>query len=129
MTLSRYLILMIIGTLLCWLAWFLVVFQIDPFKASLISLFIFYVSLFLSLIGTFAIVGFLFRILLMKQKEPYFKQVKKSFRHSLFFALLIIFALILQSQKLLNWWNILIILLVLIFFEMYFLADRTVQNK
>lgn len=129
MSLMRYLILMIIGTLLCWLAWVLIIIQINPLETGVLGFTFFYLSLFLSLVGTLAIGGFLLRILIYQQKEPYFRQVKKSFRHSLFFALLLIIALILQSQGSLNWWNVLILLSALIFFELYFLTNRNSLSR
>ncbi len=129
MTLSKYLTVMIISTLLCWGAWLLVVWQINPFEANFISFLIFYMSLFLALIGTLAIVGFLLRIIFYKKREPYFRQVKKSFRHSIFLTILLVAALILQSQRFLNWWNLIILMLAVIFFELFFLTGKTSVNK
>jgi len=115
---------MIFATLICWAAWFLVLFNIDPREMGWGSLVFFYLSFFLSLIGTFSIAGFLIRIYFVKTKEPYFRLVKKSFRHSLFFSLLLVVALILQSLRLLNWWNLIILILAFSFFEMSFLTER-----
>lgn len=128
MTLSRYLISMIVGTLLSWGAWFFVMFQTDPVEANLLSFIIFYISLFLALVGTLSIVGFSIRAALNKSKEPYFRQVKKAFRHGLLFSLLIIISLILQGQRMLNWWNLLILVMLVIFFELYFLTGKTQQT-
>jgi len=128
MTISRYLILMIIGTLLAWVAWFLVMFNIDPAEASLLNFVIFYISLFLSIVGTLSIIGFAFRAFLNKTKEPYFRQVKKAFRHSLLFSFLVIISLVLQSQRMLNWWNLLVLFMLVIFFELYFLTGKTQQG-
>ncbi|KKR49186.1 MAG: hypothetical protein UT86_C0001G0158 [Candidatus Magasanikbacteria bacterium GW2011_GWC2_40_17] len=124
MTLRYYTFIMIIATLLCWAAWFLVVLNVNPFEASFLSLSIFYLSLFLSLAGTISILGFLVRVYFLKNKEPYFKIVARAFRHSLFFALLLTIALFFQSFHLLNWWNLSILVLALLFFEMSFLTGK-----
>lgn len=123
MSLSRYLLTMIAATLLCWLAWVLVLININPFGAGLTSFFIFYASLFLALVGSFTLIGFVVRVWLLKQDEPYFRQVKKTFRHGLLLAALLIFALLLQSQRLLNWWRIILLILVFALLELFFLTN------
>lgn len=128
MTISRYLISMIVGTLLSWGAWFLVIFQTDPTDANFLSFIIFYISLFLALVGTLSIIGFSARAIFNKAKEPYFRQVKKAFRHGLLFSLLVIICLVLQSQRMLNWWNLLILVMLVVFFELYFLTGKTPQT-
>ncbi len=124
MGLKYYITTMILATILCWVAWFLVIFNIDPRAAGVWSFILFYLSLFLSLAGSFSVTGFVFRVFFLKNKEPYFRLVKRSFRHSLFFALLLIVALFLQSLRLLNWWNLIILILAFSFFEMSFLTER-----
>lgn len=124
MRLKNYLFLMIFSTLICWGAWLMVLFSVDPFQASFWNMAFFYLSLFLASAGSISIVGFLVRVYLFKSKEPYFRVVKKSFRHSLFFAALLIVALFLQSFRLLRWWNSIILILAFSFFEMSFLTEK-----
>lgn len=125
MTLSRYLLIMTSATLLCWLAWFLVFFNINPFEAGLISFFAFYASLFLALVGTFTLIGFAWRVWIFKQDEPYFRQVQKTFRHGLLFSILLLITLFLQSQRLLNWWYIILLILAFAFLELFFLTKKS----
>lgn len=121
MTLSRYLLIMILATLLCWMAWFLVLFNISPFEATALSFLTFYASLFLALTGTFTVVGFLLRVWLFKEDEPRFREVQKTFRHGLLFGLLLIAAILLQSQRLLYWWNLTLLIMALAILELFFL--------
>ena len=122
MTLSRYLLIMTAATLICWAIWFLLVLNINPFEASVLSFFFFYISFFLALVGSFAIVGFVSRVHLLKQDEPYFRQVAKSFRHGLLISSLLVIALLLQSQQILNWWNILLLILAFSFLELFLIS-------
>jgi len=115
MNLKQFLTLMIVGTILCWAMFFLVLFRIDP-AAGAIALFFFYSSLFLSIIGTLSIIEMCVRIFLLK-KSVIFTQVKVSFRHSVMFSILFITVLFLQSKKLLAWWNILFLIIALTFLE------------
>lgn len=124
MSLKYYLSIMFCATLICWLAWLIIIFNVDPRQAGSWNLIFFYLSLFLSLAGSFSMLGVLFRVYFLKIKEPYFRIVKKSFRHSLFFSLLLVVALFLQSLRLLNWWNLIILILAFSFFEMSFLTER-----
>lgn len=121
MTLKKYLNLMGILTGLCWLAWILVIFLVNPSQTGLVGFVLFYFSLFLAIIGTASILGFIIRIRL-KQK-PVFKQVEIAFRQGIWIGFLVIFILILQGLNLLTWWNALFLVLFLIFLELYFLAS------
>ena len=123
MTLSRYLLIMTVATFLCWAAWFLVLFNINPYEASTWSFMAFYISLFLALAGSFTVVGFGLRVWLFKQNDPHFHQVKKTFRHGMIFGALLIIALFLQSQKLLHLWNILLLIFAFAFLEFFFISS------
>lgn len=122
MPLSRYLLIMASATLLCWLTWLVTLFNVNPFEAGFLSFLAFYASLFLALCGTFAIVGFVLRAWIFKQDEPHFRHVQKTFRHGLLFSALIILALLLQSQRLLRWWSIILLVLLFTFLEIIFIT-------
>lgn len=121
MTLKKYLNLMSILTVLCWLAWALVIFFINPNQSGLIGFILFYFSLFLAVTGTFAILGFIIRARI--SKKPIFKQVEISFRQSIWIALLVVLILILQGLTLLRWWNASFLVLFLVFLELFFLES------
>lgn len=118
MTLKRYLFLMLLATVLCWLALASVMFYINPSEAGIIGFILFYVSLFLSLVGTFSIIGFLLRVWLTTM--PIFRQVIISFRQGVLFSILVSVSLAMQSQQVLNWWIGLLLVALLGIIEMFF---------
>ena len=121
MTLRTYLIIMIAMTLLCWSAWAIVLFTIDPSLTNWIGLTLFYSSLFLSIVGTATIIGFLLRFIVLKQ-ELAWRIVKEAFRQSFLFALLIVVSLILLSHNLFTWLNLLFLVVGLTILEFFMLS-------
>lgn len=122
MNIKQLIITIIITTLICWLVWFMVLFQFDP-KEGVMGILIFYTSLFFALAGTFFLFSFTWRKLLNKLALEY-KIVGKSFRQSVFFSVLAILMLFLQSQSLLTWWNIILLVLGVSILEFLFISAR-----
>jgi len=111
-----------ISTVICWLSFLSVIFNISP-ESGFLAFLLFYISLFLSLLGTFFIIGFLIRALI-NRKVPLFRHLNISFRQSILFTILIIGSLALQASNLLRWWNLLFFLLFLIVLEFFFSIKR-----
>lgn len=128
MTLNRYLILMSLATLLCWASFFIVIFSVNPFNTTLLGFIFFYSSLFLSVLGTVSLVGFLLRHLFNKNQFVS-QQVIISFRQSIWLSLILIIGLYLQSQKLTTWWNLLILILLMILLEFYFIYHNNNEEE
>ena len=126
MTLKLYLTIMSITTLICWLAFGFVLNSIDPYVTNWVGFLLFYVSLFLSIAGASAIIGFLIRFIALKH-ELVFNSVKNAFRQSFFFAFLIMAALILLSKCLFTWGNLLLLVLGLSVLE-YFMISYGSRN-
>lgn len=123
MSLKKYLIFMSFLTLFCWLAWLVVLFYLNPFEAGFIGYLCFYFSLFFAFLGTFSLFGFFIRVWF--SKEPViFRHLGVSFRQSLWFAILLTTALILQGSRFLRWWNILLLVFFLTFLEFFFLSKK-----
>ena len=122
MSLKKYLNLMSISTIICWLAWVLVLFFMNPKETGLMGFVLFYFSLFLAILGTGSILGFIIRTRF--NKEPVFKQVEASFRQGIWLSLLIVGLFLLQGLDILRWWNGLFLLLFLMFLEFFFLSSR-----
>ncbi|MDD4607102.1 MAG: hypothetical protein PHS07_02055 [Patescibacteria group bacterium] len=127
MNLKQYLILMAVATVICWTAFGLVLFNIDPQITDIWGFGMFYVSLFLSCMGTFAILGVLLRFKSIRNR-PAMQLVVLAFRQAILFSLLIVFLLLLQSFKLLCWWNIILFLLFLTSLEIYFICRQARQQ-
>lgn len=105
MTLKQYLVIMFLATIFCWVAWWFVITNVDPFQADVLGFIFFYSSLFCSLVGTVSILSFLSRKIFSRSNEPMFRFVKKSFRDALFLATFLIILLYFQTQNYLHWWN------------------------
>ena len=123
MSLKKYLILMGISTLFCWIAFMIVVFFIDPHEAGTAGFIFFYSSLFLALVGSFAILGFLFR-LVFKKNSLIFKDVNISSRQAFFYSSIVIVSLLMQSRRLLTWWNALILIGLFALMEFFFISYK-----
>ncbi len=122
MTLKKYLNLMSLLTVLCWLVWVLVLLFVNPTQTGLIGFILFYFSLFLAILGSASVVGFIVRVRL--KQEPVFKQVEISFRQGVWIGILIVVLLLLKGLDLLRWWNGLFLVLFLVFLELFFLTSK-----
>ncbi len=119
MTLKQYFIALTIGILLAFLSLILVTVQINPETNFVWGPLLFYVSFFFIVVGSFAIIGFLWRVRILKQTDVLFRQVKKTFRQGCVFGLLVVFALILQHAHLLRWWSMAILIVFALGVEFY----------
>jgi hypothetical protein len=118
MTLRAYLSIMLAGTLVSWLFVAYVVYSINPFLTNRMGLALFYIAFFLAVSGVAAIIGFLARSVLVKQKML-FKMVSEAFRQSFLFAFLICAALFLLSRNLFTWTNLLLLAISLTVLEFF----------
>ncbi len=121
MTLRQYLILMTISAIFCWIIWGFVLYSVDPTTAGILGFVFFYLSLFLSLVGTMSVLGLLLRMKFGKEALV-FKTVTTSFRQATLLGLLVIGSLILKSQRILTWWNIVFLVLALVIMEFFFIS-------
>ncbi|MDP2656701.1 MAG: hypothetical protein Q8P11_04015 [bacterium] len=127
MTLQKYLSMMAFATLICWGAWVAVINMVDVQHTGLLGYVLFYVSLFFALTGTFAVIGFFVRLVLLKQ-ELVFQKVVTSFRQAIFFSLLIDGLLLLASRNLLRWYNVMFLVIGLTIAE-FFMISRTPRYR
>ncbi len=121
MTLRRYLFTMAITTVLCWIAFILVLFRIDPSTGGSLGLVLFFVSLFFAIWGTFSMLGFVVRYIFLKNTVP-FRYIGTSLRQALWFSILVVMTFFLVSQELLEWWMSLVLVVGLTVLELFFLA-------
>lgn len=122
MSLRLYVAFMLLGTLICWTAWALVLRSTDPTTAPWFIFFFFYASLFLALLGTGALLGFLWRIWHHREDMVLLRHVRKTFRQAILFAALVTGALYLKSNAWLTWWTTLVLLFMLVLIESVFLS-------
>ncbi len=123
MTLSSYLLGIGISTILCWVAWLLTLFNLDPRTAGTVGFLSFFTSLFFALVGTLTIAGFYLRLLSTKN-EYYYENITISFRQAILASISISGLLILQALRLLHLFVGILFVLSIILLEAYFLARR-----
>lgn len=124
MTLKQYLISMSVATLIAWLAFALVLFLVDPASAEIVGLVVFYVSLFLAILGTISVLGFFLRVKLHKREVILPREVSGAFRQGFFLSFLFVGALYLQSKNMLVWWNIVSLVAAVTILEFIFISYR-----
>jgi len=123
MTIKQLIITVLLATIICWLAWGLVIFQVDPTASGFFGFLLFYLALFFALLGTLFLLTFFFRRIFNKLDLEY-RIVAASFRQSFFFALVPVIILFLQSRSLLTWWNIILLIIALSALEFFFLTYK-----
>ena len=121
MSLKIYIFLITICTIFCWISFGIILWNTNPFETEILSFILFYFSLFLSLIGTIALIGSLIRIK-FKRNKFVLKQAIIAFRQAIWFSSIVVFFLILQSFNLLFWWNISLFILFLAVLEFFFIS-------
>lgn len=123
MTLRNYLTLMIIATLVCWGAFLFILNTVNPEITNWLGFALFYSSLFLAVSGLAAIVGFLIRFWLLKQKLAFYS-VNSAFRQSFLFGLLIISTLLLLANELFTILNVLLLVVIITLIEFFLISHR-----
>jgi len=123
MTLKSYLLVMAILTAFCWGLFIFVAGITDPNTTNLIGFLLFYLSLFLSLSGTSALIGFLIRFGVMK-KELAFNLVRLAFRQSFLFSLFVIALLILKAKDLFSWLNLGLLVIIFVISELFLISYK-----
>jgi len=116
---------MLLATGICWSAWAVVLNSVNPQTTNWIGFVLFYVSLFLSVVGTTAIFGFFIRFILMR-KDLVFRQVAVAFRQSFLFAIILVGSLILQSYRMLTWYNAVLLVVGLTALEFFLISYKRV---
>jgi hypothetical protein len=104
MSLSKYLIIMTIGTIGAFVCLVLAVLTIDPFATNWLGLALFYSSLMVTVMGLVSIIGFIFRFVILRNKLAA-SAVIISFRQAFVIALLIALTLFLLAHRLFSWLN------------------------
>lgn len=121
MTLQRYLFGIAISTVFCFVAFGLICFYIDPFNTGLIGYLCFYASLFFGIVGFFTLVGFYLR-LWFSRNEIIFAHVGPAFRQAILMATIVIGCLVLQSFRLLTWWDAALFVASVVLLEFFFIS-------
>lgn len=120
---------MVIGTLLCWSAFGIVVTTIDPFETDRLGFALFYVTLFFGLVGTVSLAALALFPRWSSIDLPSFRWVQKSFRVGIVSSAMLVFLLFLQIKQLLNWWNLIAFAAVLLLLFLFHLSTRWYDRR
>ncbi len=123
MTVRTYLLGMAVSTILCFVSWVFIVVYVDPVRASLVGVALFYLTLFFFLAGFFALAGYGLRRRIFS-REVEFVQVETSFRQGVLLSLASVGALALQSLRMLVWWDALLLIFGVGLLELYFAGRK-----
>jgi hypothetical protein len=110
MSLSKYLIIMTIGTLGSLACLVLAILTIDPFATNWLGLSLFYASLMVTVTGLVSIIGFVCRFVLLHNKLAV-SAVIISFRQAFVIALLLALTLFLLAHQLFSWLNVVLLII------------------
>ncbi len=123
MTVVRFLVLSAIGTALSWGTWVVVLWQINPESSRGIAPTLFFSSLWLAILGTATIIGFLARHLFERQTIPY-RQMAVAARQAVNLSTLTVVFLGLQAGSLLSVWTGGLAFVVAVGIEAFFQAGQ-----
>lgn len=116
---------MLLGTAFAWSAVILIMTMIDPTGTRTVMFVMFFVSLFMSMTGTFSVLGFVSRIAVLGKYMHISRQVAISFRQAATLSLLITVVLLLQSRSMLTWWNAALAVALATVVESFFITAGT----
>ncbi len=128
MTLKSYLFIMTLATILCWASFVIVINVINPETTNWLGMFLFYLSLFLSLAGTISIIGFLARFGFLKHEMAH-QSVRAAFRQAFLISIFIIISLLLLSYNLLTSLNVLFLTIGLSVIEYFLLSYNSEEEN
>ena len=128
MNLSVLLAGLVLATLLAGACLAAILIYFDPTVSGSLVFILFYLSLLITSTGIFTLIGLFIRRISQKRRFPLLpsraiRQLEVSFRQGLLLAVILVAVLILQSQRILAWWH-LIILVGLVGLAEWWLARR-----
>jgi len=120
---------MSLGTLMCWIVLFVVLGNVDPTESGSLGFVFFYLSLFLSLTGTFAVIGFFIKEKFSKSEVVIFKHVRRSFQQGVLISGLLVISLFMLQFKFLNWLTGVLLIIIFLIIESIVSANRKFKNQ
>lgn len=103
---------MTIGTVLAWIGWSIVILNISPREAGFFGFALFYTTLAVALVGTFALLGSCIRLLILKRRDVPSREIKIAFRHAVLFSAAAIISLFLSAHGWFRMWEVALLILL-----------------
>ena len=114
---------MALATTAAWIGWLFVIHSVDPSESGLIGFLLFYLTLFIAVLGTSVFFGTLIR-LWARPKEIVYRQTVRAFRQGIILSCLFSGALLLLSFELLKWWSGLLLIILFSLIELLFVSKK-----
>ena len=114
---------MTLATAVCWAVFSYITWTVNPEVTNGVGFFLFYLSLFLSIVGTTAIFGFVIRFIAFR-RDFALRAVIEAFRQSFLFGGLAIVVLILLSKDMFNWMNLAFLVIGLSVLEFFLVSYK-----
>lgn len=122
-TFRHSILLGLIGTAVCWIAWAIVLLTIDPFQAGAIGIAAFFLTLFLAFLGTMTLLVLLIRRVFSRRGVAY-QELGVSVREAFLLSLVFVGGLGLLAAGLFVWWSVALLLVCLTMLEFFFLMNE-----
>lgn len=119
---------MVIGTLASLACFAVSILVIDPFSTNWLGMTLFYASLMVSVTGLAAIIGFIFRFVVLRKKLAA-SAVIISFRQAFVIALLIALILFLLAEQLFSWLNVVLLIIGFTSLELFLISLSLSRNE
>lgn len=120
MKFKQYLKFKVLGTVLAWTAFLLVLFRVDPFGTNNLGIVLFYITLSLAVVGTLSTSIMLLRVLVFKRLYTQ-RLVAECFRQAIWIAIALLVLLFFSSHRLMTWWNASLLLMLTALIEVFYL--------
>lgn len=92
------------------------------------ALVFFYGSLYMAIVGTYSVIGFMVTRIVSGDDTIVFRHVRKTFRQSFFVATGCVAALMLCARGWFAWWNALILIMLIVGLEAVVFTNRKYRN-
>ena len=116
----NYILAVLTASLMCWISFVLVLYQMSPFSQPFLALGLFYASLFVALSGTFSMVFYGLRRWANKN-EIHNRHLNASIRQGILVSVMLVVGLGFQRLKILTWWDGLLLLGIVLMIEFWFM--------
>lgn len=118
LSVRSHIVFMLMATVIAWISWLAVLLTVDPNEASWWGFGLFFLTLFLSLFGSFALLGFALRTIVSSRRSTTRYRVVVSLRQGFLWSLALIIVLSLQGQRVLSMWILILILIIFAVLEL-----------
>ncbi|MFH1012803.1 MAG: hypothetical protein V1760_03600 [Candidatus Peregrinibacteria bacterium] len=119
---NPYIVSIAVAAVFGWASWLVVINKMSPFLSGYLALGLFYTSLFIALMGTFALLIYYLREWL--GNKPAGSYLNTALREGVLLSVMIVVALAFQRLRVLTWWDALLLLAIIFLIEFYMLSSK-----